>query len=78
MISVSDAFSPLRSALEGAGIRYAIGGSWASAAFGEPRFTNDPGGTFGALFAHTAQVWTFLIWHPVPQSWELPPNWKRR
>ena len=38
---VSDAFSLLRSALEGAGIRYAVGGSWASTAFGEPRFTND-------------------------------------
>jgi hypothetical protein len=37
----SDAFEPLRSALERAGIRYAIGGSWASTAFGEPRFTND-------------------------------------
>jgi hypothetical protein len=28
-------------ALERAGIRYAIGGSWASTTFGEPRFTND-------------------------------------
>jgi len=37
----SDAFEPLRSALNRAGIRYAIGGSWASTAFGEPRFTND-------------------------------------
>jgi hypothetical protein len=41
MISAADAFAPLRAALEGAGIRYAIGGSWASTAFGEPRFTND-------------------------------------
>ena len=41
MTSVGDAFSPLRSALDGAGIRYAVGGSWASTAFGEPRFTND-------------------------------------
>lgn len=40
-MSPADAFEPLRSALEGAGIRYAIGGSWASTAFGEPRFTND-------------------------------------
>jgi hypothetical protein len=40
-VLVGDAFSPLRSALEGAGIRYAVGGSWASTAFGEPRFTND-------------------------------------
>jgi hypothetical protein len=39
-VLVGDAFSPLRSALEGAGIRYAVGGSWASTAFGEPRFTN--------------------------------------
>jgi hypothetical protein len=41
MISAGDAFAPLRSALERAGVRYAIGGSWASTAFGEPRFTND-------------------------------------
>jgi len=40
-VSPSDAFEPLRAALERAGIRYAIGGSWASTAFGEPRFTND-------------------------------------
>ncbi len=37
----ADAFEILRSALEAAGIRYAVGGSWASTAFGEPRFTND-------------------------------------
>lgn len=41
MTFVAEAFSCLRAALEGAGIRYAIGGSWASTAFGEPRFTND-------------------------------------
>ncbi len=41
MISPRDAFAPLRAALERAGVRYAIGGSWASTAFGEPRFTND-------------------------------------
>jgi len=41
MISASGAFAPLRAALEQAGIRYAVGGSWASTAFGEPRFTND-------------------------------------
>jgi len=35
------AFDILRSALEHAGIRYAVGGSWASTVFGEPRFTND-------------------------------------
>jgi hypothetical protein len=40
-MSPADAFEPLRSALERTGIRYAIGGSWASTAFGEPRFTND-------------------------------------
>jgi hypothetical protein len=40
-MSPADAFEPLRFALERAGIRYAIGGSWASTAFGEPRFTND-------------------------------------
>lgn len=37
----ADAFDPVRVALERAGIRYAVGGSWASTAFGEPRFTND-------------------------------------
>ena len=40
IVSLADAFEPLRFALERAGIRYAIGGSWASTAFGEPRFTN--------------------------------------
>jgi hypothetical protein len=40
-MSPDDAFDGLRSALEHAGIRYAVGGSWASTAFGEPRFTND-------------------------------------
>jgi hypothetical protein len=41
MISVAEAFAPLRAAVEAAGIRFAVGGSWASMAFGEPRFTND-------------------------------------
>jgi hypothetical protein len=41
MKSAADVFAILRSALETAGIRYAIGGSWASTAFGEPRFTNN-------------------------------------
>jgi hypothetical protein len=41
MMSAGDAFAPVRSALEQAGVRYAVGGSWASTAFGEPRFTND-------------------------------------
>lgn len=40
-MSPAEAFEPLRSALERASIRFAIGGSWASTAFGEPRFTND-------------------------------------
>jgi hypothetical protein len=40
-MSPADAFDILRAALEQGGIRYAIGGSWASTAFGEPRFTND-------------------------------------
>ncbi len=40
-MSPADAFESLRSALEKAGIRYAVGGSWASTAFSEPRFTND-------------------------------------
>ncbi len=39
--STPDAFERLRGALERAGIRYAVGGSWASTAFGDPRFTND-------------------------------------
>jgi hypothetical protein len=41
MTPLREAFAPLRSALEHTGIRYAVGGSWASTAFGEPRFTND-------------------------------------
>jgi hypothetical protein len=41
MIAASDAFSLMLSSLERAGVRYAVGGSWASTAFGEPRFTND-------------------------------------
>ena len=40
-MSPADAFDPVRQALERAGVRYAIGGSWASTTFGEPRFTND-------------------------------------
>jgi hypothetical protein len=40
-MSPADAFELVRSALERLGIRYAVGGSWASTAFGEPRFTND-------------------------------------
>lgn len=34
-MSLADAFEPLRFALERAGIRYAVGGSWASTAFGD-------------------------------------------
>jgi hypothetical protein len=41
LISLSEAFEPLRATLDRAGIRYAIGGSWASTAFGAARFTND-------------------------------------
>ena len=41
MSFLADAFAELRSALERAGVRYAIGGSWACNAFGEHRFTND-------------------------------------
>jgi len=37
----AEGYALLRGALEEAGIRFAIGGSWASTAFGEPRFTND-------------------------------------
>lgn len=39
--SAGEAFRLLRRALEGAGVRFAVGGSWASAAYGEARFTND-------------------------------------
>ena len=39
-MTIADAFSVLRLALERAGVRYAVGGSWASTAFGEARFTN--------------------------------------
>ena len=41
MSALAEAFNILRSALESTGARYAIGGSWASAAFGEARSTND-------------------------------------
>lgn len=40
MRAAEEAFAPLRAALDGAGVRFAIGGSWASTAFGEPRMTN--------------------------------------
>ena len=40
MTSLGEAFAPVRAALESAGVRFAVGGSWASTAFGEPRFTN--------------------------------------
>jgi hypothetical protein len=40
-MSPADAFDLVRLALERAEVRYAVGGSWASTAFGEPRFTND-------------------------------------
>jgi len=40
-MSPADTFDLLRNALDRAQVRYAVGGSWASAAFGEPRFTND-------------------------------------
>jgi hypothetical protein len=41
MMTTPDAFGPLRIALERAGVRFAVGGSWASTAYGEARFTND-------------------------------------
>jgi hypothetical protein len=41
MTPASDVFAILRGALEAASVRYAVGGSWASTAFGEPRFTSD-------------------------------------
>src|SRR4051794_1289701 len=40
-MSPADAFDVLRGALERAAVRFAVGGSWASTAYGEPRFTND-------------------------------------
>ena len=41
ILDSSEPFELLRGALERAGVRYAVGGSWASAAYGEARFTND-------------------------------------
>ncbi|MGJ5816626.1 hypothetical protein [Paludibaculum fermentans] len=41
MMPRPDAFDLLRTTFERVGIRYAVGGSWASTAFGDPRFTND-------------------------------------
>ena len=41
MIGLAEVFEPLRVAVAQTGIRSAVGGSWASTAFGEPRFTND-------------------------------------
>src|SRR5579883_1202471 len=41
MIPCSAGFAALVAAFRAAGLRFAIGGSWASTAFGEPRFTND-------------------------------------
>ena len=41
ILDASEPFELLRGALERAGVRYAVGGSWASAAYGEARFTND-------------------------------------
>jgi hypothetical protein len=35
MISAGEAFALVRAALERSGVRYAVGGSWASTAFGE-------------------------------------------
>lgn len=40
-MSAKEAFLRVREALELAGVRYAIGGSWASITFGEPRYTRD-------------------------------------
>jgi hypothetical protein len=39
--SAGEVFRLVRSALEASGIRFAVGGSWASAAYGEARFTYD-------------------------------------
>lgn len=36
-----DAFDRLRNALDRAGLAYAVTGSWASGAYGEPRYAND-------------------------------------
>ena len=41
MTTASSAFDLVRAALEQSGVRYAVGGSWASTAFGDPRLTND-------------------------------------
>lgn len=42
-MSAATAFAPLRLALDDAAVRFAVGGSWASTAFGEPRLTKDVG-----------------------------------
>jgi hypothetical protein len=69
MISVSEAFAPLQAALEDAGVRYAIGGSWASTAFGEPRFTNDVD-ILADLTAHN--LTRFL--EDLPQTYYVDPE----
>ncbi len=43
MTGLNQAFQGIRRALESAGIIFAIGGSWASTTYGEPRQTNDIG-----------------------------------
>lgn len=40
-VSAVEPFGILQVALQSAGVRYAVGGSWASAAYGEARFTNN-------------------------------------
>lgn len=41
MTGLQEAFQGVRGALHAAGVEYAIGGSWASTTYGEPRQTND-------------------------------------
>ncbi len=41
MTGLREAFSGVRDALESAGVKFAVGGSWASTTYGEPRQTND-------------------------------------
>lgn len=41
MSGLKEAWQGVRRALDGADVRFAIGGSWASTSYGEPRQTND-------------------------------------
>ena len=65
----AEAFDVLSSALEKAKIRYAIGGSWASTAFGEPRFTNDV-----ELLAEVTPESLAVFLHNLPETFYADPD----